>query len=191
MAHRISDEERSDFERAKGKGYLTVMGSGTNRGRGDSPINNTWRLWCDGNSVVKIVHEKKADGMDSVVVDVSPLRFGEEGGLEAAKAIEERFGRGVEEEVPALSIGGEDEQEDSAPVDVAGSLEAWATQPIHRLPPTTVRWNSLPRADARVRAAELAAELETARKGAGESVKARGVKAGKGRRSGGKGIGGG
>ncbi|GKY93683.1 hypothetical protein MPSEU_000335500 [Mayamaea pseudoterrestris] len=78
VPHRLNDEERSEFDRAARKGFLTVNGpTGIRRTRKGSPLVNIHRQWCDARAKPQIVLYKASNGqtLDILEVDFSPLRL--------------------------------------------------------------------------------------------------------------------
>ena len=73
ICHRLNKDEKRAFEHAKKFGYLTTRLDGHRKGRGGSPVLNTYRQYCDakGSACIRI---EKSDLFDRVVVDLSPLR---------------------------------------------------------------------------------------------------------------------
>eukprot|EP00965_Chrysotila_dentata_P120080 3971983-Pleurochrysis_carterae.AAC.1 len=67
-------DERKLFDLARRKGFVEIEGSGWRRQRSDAPLVNTYRNWCDAKGEPAIYVHKARDGMDDVVVDLSPLR---------------------------------------------------------------------------------------------------------------------
>jgi len=78
VPHRLNADERVEFNLAKKRKYLLMRGSGWRHERGDSPLANLYRLYCDATEIVAISVRRglQPDGaaVDEVVVDFSPLR---------------------------------------------------------------------------------------------------------------------
>ena len=76
VPHRLNAEERKEWDLAKVKRYVTLRGSGWRRERGDSPLANVYRLYCDSVGVPCITVERGLgiDANDRVTIDFSPLR---------------------------------------------------------------------------------------------------------------------
>eukprot|EP00529_Nitzschia_sp_RCC80_P028727 CAMPEP_0113489396 /NCGR_PEP_ID=MMETSP0014_2-20120614/26507_1 /TAXON_ID=2857 /ORGANISM="Nitzschia sp." /LENGTH=328 /DNA_ID=CAMNT_0000383131 /DNA_START=317 /DNA_END=1300 /DNA_ORIENTATION=+ /assembly_acc=CAM_ASM_000159 len=74
VPHRLNQDERRSFEQARGKGFLEMGGSGWRSERRDAPLHNTYRSLCDARGQPAIVLHKQDDGIDTLVVDISPLR---------------------------------------------------------------------------------------------------------------------
>ncbi|CAM9607161.1 unnamed protein product, partial [Heterosigma akashiwo] len=47
VPHRLNEAERKEWDLAKRRGYLQLRGTGYRRERGDSPLANIYRQWCD------------------------------------------------------------------------------------------------------------------------------------------------
>mmetsp|Transcript_6772 Transcript_6772/g.9885 ORF Transcript_6772/g.9885 Transcript_6772/m.9885 type:complete len:222 (+) Transcript_6772:66-731(+) len=73
VCHRLNNEERKLYERAKQAGYLTVRGTGYRKERKGSPVCNTYRQRCDALEELCIIIEKRTE-QDTVVIDFSTLR---------------------------------------------------------------------------------------------------------------------
>ena len=85
VPHRLNQEERIEFDVAKKKQYVALRGSGYRKERGDSPLANIYRQYCDSVGIpcisIKrgISSQQKSvlfDGtiLDEVTVDFSTLR---------------------------------------------------------------------------------------------------------------------
>ncbi len=76
VPHRLNSMERKEWELAKVRRFLMLRGTGYRRERGDSPLANIYRNYCDAVSVpcISIVRNLGIDSVDQVVVDFSPLR---------------------------------------------------------------------------------------------------------------------
>lgn len=196
VPHRLNADERTKFDFALTKGFVEIDGSGWRSQRRDSPLSNTFRNYCDAKGWPVIAVHKMKDGIDQVLLDLSPLRDPEQfqqlaeqcpppdapphqllwGGAEAEAA----------EPAPDADI------EDESVLDRHNlSLAEWRTQAIFRLPMYSVLW-TLPRAEAKALAKHLAKHFKTASSAPVAKTKGRGmpkVKHGKSRRHGGYGIG--
>ncbi|GAB0493334.1 hypothetical protein MMPV_004614 [Pyropia vietnamensis] len=157
VPHRLNAEEVAAFQRACRSGVLVTRGGGARRERKGSPLGNTWRAWCDAAGGVPAVGLRKAaDGIDTVVVDLSPLRA--EPHLPSPATL-----------VPLFSTAAADAAGDDsglAPPEVAG-IEAladpeceWATAPIWSLPDVTLVWTA-PRPVAKAIASAVVAAWAT------------------------------
>lgn len=138
VPHRLNADEAAAFDRARRAGVLVTRGAGGRRERKGSPLGNTWRAWCDAAGGVPAVGVRKAaDGNDTVVVDLSPLRG--EPHLPSPATLVPLF------TAAAAAAAGDDAL---PPPDVAG-IEAlddaevgWATAPIWSLPDVTLAWTA-------------------------------------------------
>eukprot|EP00638_Chattonella_subsalsa_P016048 CAMPEP_0117829412 /NCGR_PEP_ID=MMETSP0949-20121206/7850_1 /TAXON_ID=44440 /ORGANISM="Chattonella subsalsa, Strain CCMP2191" /LENGTH=219 /DNA_ID=CAMNT_0005670157 /DNA_START=188 /DNA_END=848 /DNA_ORIENTATION=+ len=76
VPHRLNAAERKEWDLAKKRGYLQLRGTGYRRERGDSPLANIYRQWCDAKIKPCIVIERGIgiDALDKVIVDVSTQR---------------------------------------------------------------------------------------------------------------------
>ena len=76
VPHRLNSMERKEWELAKVRRFLMLRGTGYRRERGDSPLANIYRNYCDATSVpcISIIRNLGIDSVDQVVVDFSPLR---------------------------------------------------------------------------------------------------------------------
>jgi len=78
VPHRLNENERSSFERAVKYGFVTLDGTGYRRGRKGSPLANIHRQWCDSRAKPQIILCKATGGrmLDNVIIDLSTLRVG-------------------------------------------------------------------------------------------------------------------
>ena len=191
--HRLNEEERLLYDMARSKGFVEIAGSGWRRQRSDAPLCNTYRSWCDACAQPAIVLHKSSDGIDTVVLDISPLRTPEafetaaafslsletatggwidaEGAApdptEAAGAAAGAHGAGAHgagEEARVLA-----DAEASAEDILSGRADAFQTEPIHRLPRYHVAWQR-PRPEGKALCKLLAQQwrtAQTAKKGGG------------------------
>lgn len=75
VPHRLNEAERKEWDLAKKRRFLTLRGSGWRRERGDSPLANIYRNFCDAVGIPAISVERGLAGdSDTVIVDFSPLR---------------------------------------------------------------------------------------------------------------------
>ena len=201
VPHRLNDEERTLYDFARRKGFVEIAGSGWRKQRSASPLVNTFRSWCDARGVPAIYIHKSRDGLDDeLVVDLSPLRTPLTFQDAAAYCMAEASGGVVELEGSAIV---EDESSDAALeaqaddadavalIDVTQLADAYASEPIYRLPMYAVSWVTT-RAEAKQLAKQIAAKLSTAEsasKGRRKEKGAPNIKPGKSRRHGGYGIG--
>ena len=130
VCHRLNEMERKEFDLAKKLGFVQLRGTGYRRERKGSPLANIHRQLCDAlaRPCVEIHRGLGADAVDEVVVDVSPLRPTEPGGLDAAFAVL----RALEAEVmPEGKPEGEKEGEgEGEEVRASFPAEDWETRAI-------------------------------------------------------------
>ena len=163
----MNEAERSEYDRAKARGYVETAGSAWRKERRDAPLLNTWRNWCDAVAAPAISVQK--GDVDLVVVDLSPLRRPDV--LEVAAAV-----RALPTPCVSIEVGAsEDIVEDEA-------------RPIHQLPRYELAWQAPTRAEAKALAKGLASAFGHAPKKASGGKSAPRVKPGKSRRHGGYGI---
>jgi len=79
VCHRLNQEERSQYDRAKQVGFAIMKGSGYRKERKGSPLANLFRQRCDALGQICILIEKYAD-LDKVVIDFSTLRVRDDNG---------------------------------------------------------------------------------------------------------------
>jgi len=201
VPHRLNQEERFLYDQGRKKGFLEVAGSSWRSQRREAPILNTYRSLCDARGKAYIVlHKGNTGESDDVVVDLSPLR------MPSNFASTQSYLRSYETLLPYVDYfsGLFDEEEDgNDSIDEVSDDEAsnevvndddeedddWDTRPIYQLPQYCTRWQNLPRSMAKTLGKELSILFDAKDPKASKSLKPKGVKAGKGRRSGGYGIG--
>jgi len=112
VPHRLNRDERVSFDIAKKLCFLQTRGTGYRKERKDSPLNNTFRQWCDAKRRPWIAVQK-GSGSESdpeiVLVDFSPLRRkpGEPLlNLLVQSFLDEASAEGCEPEVPQESTMG-------------------------------------------------------------------------------------
>ena len=204
VPHRLNLDERFLFDNARKKGFLETEGSGWRSQRREAPLLNTYRSLCDARGQVSIVLHKCSTGMDELVCDLSPLRNPEIYDDVARRCLELQTGGEIvfqgkghdesifdkEQETEDLSMtlsivdGSMHETKDMSK---DAEIEPWETRPIYQLPPYCISWE-LQRAEAKTLGKALAKVFSTS-EGNKISKKPIGIKAGKGRRHGGYGIG--
>jgi hypothetical protein len=75
VPHRLNEMERKEWELAKTRKYLLLRGTGWRKERGDSPLANIYRNYCDSLGIMAIsVTRGLAGCLDTVTIDFSPLR---------------------------------------------------------------------------------------------------------------------
>ncbi len=185
VPHRLNDDEREEFDRARRKGFVEIGGSGWRRERADAPLCNTWRQWCDARATAAISLHKSRDGVaDCVVVDLSPLRIEPEALAETTAACLVNVAGAADGRLPAPAAALEGDEYDDE-VTAKGFPAIW------RYPRYDIEW-ARARPEAKALAKALAAHfgtVSTAPKGRGKKRGAPDVAPGKSRRHGGYGIG--
>lgn len=78
VPHRLNELERKEWNLAKKRRYLLLRGTGWRKERGDSPLANIYRNYCD-SVCIPCVYVKRGvqygeQLLDELVVDFSPLR---------------------------------------------------------------------------------------------------------------------
>lgn len=73
VPHRLNQDERNIYARAKQDNYLIVKGTAYRRERKGSPVCNTFRQRCDALGQICIIIEKRGCGC-RVKIDLSTLR---------------------------------------------------------------------------------------------------------------------
>ena len=188
VPHRLNADERKLYDFARAKGFVDVAGTGWRKQRADAPLVNTYRSWCDARAVPAIFLHKGNQGIDEVIVDLSPLRnpstFADTASFcfqEAADGTHEALNWIIE---PSHQV------DRKVGLQVGDLVEAYANDPIYRIPMYVVSWER-PRNEAKALAKVLAIRLKTleVRKGRRKERGAPNVAPGKSRRSGGYGIG--
>lgn len=178
VPHRLNEEERQEMDRASRKGYVTLAGTGYRRGRKGSPLANIHRQWCDARDKPQVILCKASGGrqVDNVIVDLSPLRINGlfddaaqvQGFLVKWKAqiltaaenagMELREGYVQDNTWNNVESFDNDDVEDNVRTEYTTIVdaEAWATQPIWRLPVVSMGVFEGERSKAKVMATELA-----------------------------------
>jgi len=204
VPHRLNLDERFLFDNARKKGFLETDGSGWRSQRREAPLLNSYRSLCDARGQASIVLHKGSTGIDELVCDLSPLRNPDLFDEVAYKCIELQEGGEVVFQGSGSDESSIDQQEETEDlfmtlsiVDEAinenkkalndNGIGSWETRPIYQLPPFCISWE-LQRSDAKALGKSLAKIFSTI-EGKKASKKPIGLKAGKGRRHGGYGIG--
>ena len=178
VPHRLNEEERQEMDRASRKGYVTLAGTGYRRGRKGSPLANIHRQWCDARDKPQIILCKASGGrqLDNVIVDLSPLRIN--GLFDDAAQVEDflvkwkaqiltaaenagmelREGYVEDNTVDNMESLDGDDDDDNVRTEYTTivDVEAWATQPIWRLPVVSMGVFEGDRSKAKVMASGLA-----------------------------------
>ena len=78
VPHRLNSQERKEWDLAKRRRYLLLRGTGWRKERGDSPLANIYRNYCDAIDIPCIsVRRGVQEGSllyDETIIDFSPLR---------------------------------------------------------------------------------------------------------------------
>lgn len=190
VPHRLNGDERSSFERAVKFGFITLDGTGYRRGRKGSPLANIHRQWCDSRAKPQIIVCKATGGrmLDNVIVDLSTLRIGplETGDVELNLLRQwktdillsaEKVGMVLVDEYDedntfTLETDSEFEGEDTY-FETTVDANAWASDPIWKLPSVSMGVFEGERVKAKAMARELASLWEVSEKA---QVQMRGVK---------------
>lgn len=175
VPHRLNEAERLAWELAKRRNFVVLSGSGYRRERKGSPLNNSWRQFCDANAFVAI-SVQQGELCTSVVVDLSTLRETASPALLAVKDTCLRLAASLnvvwDDAAPPtgaqriLALAG------ALPVDPSPATsttafvlpedlgeESWREWPIWELQPITVSFSTEDRAAAKALAEALALEL--------------------------------
>lgn len=198
--HRLNDEERAIYDRARQKGFVEIAGSGWRKQRSAAPLVNTYRSWCDANGHPAIYIHKANDGNDELVVDLSPLRTPADfeavatyclassgcldGAIEFDGSVADAQDDDDDDVIAADDVKDEGDSSSSGQslFRVEDLVDAYRDEPIYRVPMYAVVWTRQ-RADAKSLAKTLAGLLGTADARAGGKGKGGGAsKANKGRR---------
>lgn len=172
VAMRLSDQEQEELGRAGRKGFVSLLSTAYRRGRSTSALANVHREWCDAREKPQIVLCKASGGrpLDHVIVDLSPLRV--HGLLDDPKAAEHFLLTWKTQVLLAASNAGMDLRDDYVEdntVDILNDdddeietefvitmdTNAWATQPISRLPSVSLGVFEGERSKAKAMAKEL------------------------------------
>jgi hypothetical protein len=76
VPHRLNEAERKEWDLAKKRRFLLLRGSGWRKERGDSPLANIYRQFCDCMDVLCVTVSRGVGTppVDEVIIDFSPLR---------------------------------------------------------------------------------------------------------------------
>ena len=76
VPHRLNAEERREWDFAKIRGFVELRGTGWRKERGDSPLANSFRNFCDASAMPYISIEKGIgiNQLDDVCIDFSTMR---------------------------------------------------------------------------------------------------------------------
>lgn len=198
VPHRLNEDERRSFDQARRQGFLQVAGSSWRSQRRDAPLLNSYRSLMDARGRPMIVLHKLspnssggADGGDRLVVDLSPLRLPDE--FERVEMeLKERVLAKFNVQAMELVDGESDTIEMDESVLESSSNDddddGYETRPIYQLPAHAVCWQ-VSRQQGKEIGKFLGGLFDNVEEKATKSIKPKGVKPGKGRRSGGYGIG--
>lgn len=79
VPHRLNTAERKEWDLAKKRRYLLLRGTGWRKERGDSPLANIYRNYCDAVAVPCISMRRGVQSgqllYDELIIDFSPLRL--------------------------------------------------------------------------------------------------------------------
>lgn len=83
VPHRLNADERVEWDYAKKKRFVVLRGSGWRKERGDSPLANVYRLYCDAVAIptISVRRGQGVDVEDEVLIDFSTLRQKDFSGL--------------------------------------------------------------------------------------------------------------
>lgn len=196
VPHRLNEQERATFDRARQKGFLQVTGSAWRSQRRDAPLLNTYRSLCDAHGQACIVLHKGASGLDDLVVDLSPLRNPDEFDQIASHCLGRYSGGRVVSPGSGLptdsddNVGiDEDDGHDEDQHNTSSAENPWESRPIYHLPPHCIVWDLVERSEAKALGKTMSELFDTVEGKRAVSKKPIGVKPGKSRRHGGYGIG--
>ena len=157
VPHRLNEKERVEFDLAKKRKFVCLRGTGWRAERGDSPLANIYRNYCDAVNQPCIsvrrgifINEEENLLGDEVIVDFSPLRkkqVHEEANLVRSIAEQYPSVQEVVDNSDILKLGFEDEELPFLQRDV-----------IWRLPVYSVSATFLERADSKAFAEKIASE---------------------------------
>ena len=186
VPHRLNEEERALFDRAREHGFLQVAGSAWRSQRREAPLLNTYRSLCDARGQASIVLHKGSSGVDDLVIDLSPLR--DPGAFDSiAKVCLEQHMNG-QVVAPEETIHEGDDDDDEQDNQAEDAENPWKNRPIYQIPPHCITWQ-LSRAEAKELGKKMSQLFDTAEGKKAPSKKPIGIKPGKSRRHGGYGIG--
>lgn len=147
VPHRLNAFERDEWELAKKRRFVVLDGTGWRRERGDSPLLNSFRNYCDSVSIpcISLMRGNGAGTIhDKVLVDFSPLRVSLLSSI--ASDVKEMAGRFSS----VVSIT------DDCGVSVADVGKSLDSLPIWRIPVISIEFEFNVRADARKFASSIA-----------------------------------
>lgn len=76
VPHRLNEAERKEWDLAKKRRFLLLRGSGWRKERGDSPLANIYRQFCDSQGILCVTVSRGVGNppVDEAIIDFSPLR---------------------------------------------------------------------------------------------------------------------
>jgi hypothetical protein len=208
VPHRLNDEERRSFDRARRDGFLQVTGSAWRSQRRDAPLLNSYRSLMDARGRPMAVLHKlgqnsspssgssdENEHLDRLVVDLSPLRLPGEFRLvggELRDRVLADFGVEVRTNEAEIAESASDAivlDGDASEGGDGDDDDDWGTRPIYQLSPHFLSWGV-----SRQQGKQIGKYLgnlfdNVEERGHDTKTKPKGVKPGKGRRHGGYGIG--
>ena len=183
VPHRLSESERKAFDRAMQHGFVTIDGStGNRRERKGSPLLNSHRQYCDAMEQPQIVvykqnHRVTVEGSsvleDCITIDASPLRL--DAVSDTKTAVTELLQPWMDDVIGAASKFGLRQTDEKADSNADSEIEsaesetilissdAWAVEPIWKLPVVLLGEVNGVRADVKAMAKYLADLWSTAR----------------------------
>lgn len=77
VPHRLNEAERKEWDLAKKRRFVSLRGTGWRKERGDSPLANIYRNYCDAVNMpcISMLRGVGPELYDCVIVDFSPLRL--------------------------------------------------------------------------------------------------------------------
>ena len=157
VPHRLNEKERVEFDLAKKRRFVSLRGTGWRAERGDSPLANIYRNYCDAVNQPCIslrrgifINEEENTLGDEVIVDFSPLRK-----KEVAEERDRVMGL-VEKYTSVQNV--DDMSELSSLGFPEGELPDMTVEPIWRLPVYSVSATFIERAEAKAFAEAVAEE---------------------------------
>ena len=204
VPHRLNDDERKSFDRARRDGFLQVNGSAYRSQRRDAPLLNSYRSLMDARGRPMAVLHKlvpandEEEHHDRLVVDLSPLRLPEEfrvvGGelrdrVLADFGVEVRMNEAEIVESASDAIVLDEDASEGGDGGDGDDDDDWGTRPIYQLSPHCISWG-VNRQQGKQIGKYLGNIFDNVEeRGHDTKTKPKGVKPGKGRRHGGFGIG--
>lgn len=170
VPHRLNEAERKEWDLAKQRRYLMLRGTGWRKERGDSPLANIWRNYCDAANIpainiVRSIGDSSGSGgratngtssmEDHVVVDLSPLRSADLAAVAAQCMAEAR----APQFAASLTALADDSSFAAQGWEAEAVEKALAEDAIWRIPTAAVRASFSDRAHAKKYAEAVAQRL--------------------------------